>query len=91
MEGLKACLRKIPFRTHILISVIIFLVGAVLMLVGTSSGEDYLWTFVTGIILMVLTAVYSIIVFRCPYCDAMLNTRGSFPTYCPHCGKELPK
>ena len=89
MKAIKEALQKLPFRTHSWIATISCLIGCVLGCVGSASG--YIWMCTIGIAILLLSVVYSILAFRCPYCDTYINTRGGFPNYCPHCGKELDK
>ena len=89
MKAIKETLQKLPFRTHSWIATISCLIGCVLGCVGSASG--YIWMCTIGIAILLLSVVYSILAFRCPYCDTYINTRGGFPNYCPHCGKELDK
>ena len=89
MNKLKAALRKLSFRTHSWIAAVSCLIGCILGWVGSASG--YIWMCTIGIVILVLAVVYSILAFRCPYCDTYINTRGGFPNYCPHCGNELDK
>ena len=89
MKKLKETLRKLSFRAHSWITGIACLVGCVLGCVGSASG--YIWMYAISIVVFLPAVVYSILAFRCPYCDTYINTRGGFPNYCPHCGKELDK
>ena len=91
MKAIKEALQKLPFRTHSWIAGISCLIGCVLMWVGAQSGEAYIWIFVIGILLLILTVIYSILAFRCPHCDTWFGTRGGMPNYCPYCGKEIEK
>ena len=89
MKKLKELLRKLSFHTHQWVAALSSLTGCILGWVGSASG--YMGMCAIGIAILVLAVVYSILAFRCPYCDTYINTRGSFPNYCPHCGKELDK
>ena len=90
MKKLKEILRKLPFRTHSWIATVAVLIGFLFLWIGKESGEAYLWIFIVGLILVIITLTYSLIVFRCPHCDSLLGTR-IIPKHCPHCGKELEK
>ena len=90
MEKLKETLRKLSLHTHSWIATITALVGFLFMWIGTESGEGHLWILIMGLILVILTLIYSLIVFRCPHCDSLLGTR-IIPEYCPHCGETLEK
>ena len=90
MEKLKETLRKLPLHSHSWIATTMVLLGFLLMWIGMESGEAYLWLFIVGLILVILTLAYCLIVFRCPHCDCLLGTR-IIPEYCPHCGKKLEK
>ena len=88
MEKLKETLRKLSLHTHSWIATGMMLVGLLLAWIGSESGEGYLWVFVVGCILVILTLFYAFLVFRCPHCDRLLATR-TIPSYCPHCGEKL--
>ena len=88
MEKLKETLRKISLRTHSWIATIVALLGFLFMWVGKESGEAYLWLFIVGLIVVILTLIYCLVVFRCPHCGRLLGTR-ILPEFCPHCGKSL--
>ena len=90
MKKLKETLRKLSLRTHSWIATATVLIGFLFMWIGKESGEAYLWLFIGGLILIILTLAYSLIVFRCPHCDVFLATR-TIPEYCPHCGNKLEK
>ena len=90
MKKLKETLRKLSLRTHSWIATATVLIGFLFMWIGKESGEAYLWLFIVGLILVIITLTYSLIVFRCPHCDSLLGTR-TIPEYCPHCGKKLNK
>ena len=90
MKAIKAALQKLPFRTHSWIATAAVLMGFLFMWIGKESGEAYLWVFIVGMILVILTLVYCLVVFRCPHCGSLLGTR-TIPEYCPHCGEKLEK
>ena len=90
MRKMKEYLERIPLRTHSWIATAIALLGFLFMWIGKESGQGYLWMFVVGLILVVFTLIYCLIVFRCPHCGSLLGTR-TIPDYCPHCGKKLER
>ena len=90
MNKIKEYLQCFSLRTHTWIATIMALMGFLFMWIGKESGEGYLWVFIVGLILVIITLIYCLVVFRCPHCGSLLGTR-TIPEYCPHCGKKLEK
>ena len=90
MHKIKEYLQRLSLRAHSWIATIVMLTGFLFLWIGIESGEGYQWMFIVGIILIVITLVYCLVVFRCPHCGSLLGTR-TIPEYCPHCGRKLEK
>ena len=88
MNKIKERLESISLQTHSWIATAMALMGFLFMWIGKESGEGYLWAFIVGLILVIITLIYCLVVFRCPHCGSLLGTR-TIPEYCPHCGKKL--
>ena len=88
MKNRKESLQKLSLHAHSWIATAMALIGILFMGIGKTYDEGYLWAFIVGVILVVITLIYCLIVFRCPHCDSFFGTR-TIPEYCPHCGKKL--
>ena len=91
MGKIKKLLQTVPFQTHNWITGGMALIGSLLLLIGAYSGLGYLWIYIVGLLILILTVVYSLLAFRCPHCDTRFGTRGGIPNYCPYCGEKLEK
>ena len=66
-----------------------FMIGTLIMAVGTSLKKADLFLII-GSVVFVVSLIQAFVFYACPYCGySLMNVRGNIPEYCPKCGKEL--
>ncbi len=63
-------------------------VGVLVMYLFLGTGK-MLFAYL-GVLIMLVGVGQTFKFCRCPYCGAMLRTRGKMPKKCEACGKDLP-
>ena len=71
-----------------LLSFAITFLGLILIAVNESTNGDGTLLFI-GLLLVCGGVVCHMLLYKCPYCGAVLRSRAPVPHYCPHCGEEI--
>ena len=71
-----------------LLSFALTFLGLILIAFNESANGDGTLLFI-GLILVFSGVACHYLLYKCPYCGAVLNSRGPTPHYCPHCGEEF--
>ena len=58
MDKIKKALQRIPFHIHSWIATAVVLMGFLFMWIGKESGEEYLWVFIAGLILVAAVVIW---------------------------------
>ena len=73
-----------PKKVRIIVG-IIFLIGAIVGIIGTLSDKTAIA--VVGMIVVLCSVIFNFIFYRCPYCGKYLDR--STGDYCPYCGEDV--
>lgn len=63
------------------------IIGFFIMLIGFGYKTEFIGY--TGLIVVVGSAIFEAIFYRCPKCNESLSIRGKKIRYCPGCGYKL--
>lgn len=59
--------------------------GALLMVIGQVAS--LMWLFILGIVVIVGSFVFELVMHRCPHCRSYI--KNIWYSYCPYCGEEI--
>ena len=91
LQNLWLKLQHLPLRTHAIIRNVTMLIGAISLFIGSSlSGPDIThpvaWI---GIALLIVSYLWMILFYKCPFCGTRLSSFGFPQKSCPLCRSKL--
>ena len=69
--------------------IILYILLGMAMFLVVLGWCSYVFLVILGILALFLMLFYSLLAFRCPFCNACLGVRMVGYSHCPKCGKEL--
>ncbi|MCI8749456.1 MAG: DUF2207 domain-containing protein [Lachnospiraceae bacterium] len=85
-------MKNIPLKKVAKISIILYISGFALILIGCGIGAASLvaglLVIIAGLLVLIGAIIFIILFYRCPHCGSFLRTR-FYRTYCPFCGKYI--
>lgn len=79
-------MKKIPLKYVWIIGWISYILGILLILLG--SWLKLFWLIIVALLEMLAAIIFLAIFNRCPHCGRFLGHVGG-STFCPHCGERL--
>ncbi|WP_295095067.1 hypothetical protein [Ruminococcus sp.] len=80
-------IKRIKLRILFIVLYLVISFGSLLLMVSLDVSSSWMVGIFVSLTAIFLVLVFNLSIFRCPYCDKILNH--PFYDHCPHCGGRL--